>query len=162
MSKKMQSSVAPKERINIVYRPATGGAKAQTELPMKMVILADLTKAEDSRTIEERKPIDIDANNLDEVMASLGISASFTVPNRINGNGDDEFEVKLSFNEMADFSPDNIVNAVPELRQVIELRDALKALRGPLGNAPQMRRAIQEMVANESSRARLSSELGLK
>ena len=28
-------SVAPKERVNIVYKPATGGAQAEIELPMK-------------------------------------------------------------------------------------------------------------------------------
>ncbi|MBF0469839.1 MAG: type VI secretion system contractile sheath small subunit [Gammaproteobacteria bacterium] len=161
MSRKIQSSVAPKERINIVYRPATGNAKSQTELPLKAMILADLTKSEDSRPIEERQPIDINNDNIDEVLASLNVSTQFSVPNRISGKEGEEFSINLNFKEMSDFSPDSIVQAVEELKQVIALRDALKALRGPLGNAPQMRRDIQELVANADSRKKLSSELGI-
>ncbi|HKT99965.1 MAG TPA: type VI secretion system contractile sheath small subunit, partial [Paraburkholderia sp.] len=36
-------SVAPKERVNIVYRPATGDAKAEVELPLKLLVLGDFT-----------------------------------------------------------------------------------------------------------------------
>ena len=34
-----EGSVAPKERVNIVYRPATGDAKVEVELPLKLLIL---------------------------------------------------------------------------------------------------------------------------
>lgn len=40
MSKK-SGSVAPKERINIKYVPATGGEQAEVELPHKMLVLGD-------------------------------------------------------------------------------------------------------------------------
>ena len=33
-----EGSVAPKERVNITYKPAIGNAKEEVELPLKMLI----------------------------------------------------------------------------------------------------------------------------
>jgi type VI secretion system protein ImpB len=54
------------------------------------------------------------------------------------------------------------VDKVPELKQMIELRDALKALKGPLGNIPDFRKKVQELVQDEGVRARLMAELGVQ
>ena len=35
-----EGSIAPKERVNIVYRPATGDAKEEVELPLKVLVMA--------------------------------------------------------------------------------------------------------------------------
>ena len=37
-----QGSVAPKERINITFKPATGGAQEEVELPLKVLVLGCL------------------------------------------------------------------------------------------------------------------------
>ena len=41
------------------------------------------------------------------------------------------------------------------------LRDALVALKGPLGNAPAFRKAIEGVLADDESRGRVLGELGL-
>ncbi|MBP5127160.1 type VI secretion system contractile sheath small subunit, partial [Pseudomonas protegens] len=46
-------------------------------------------------------------------------------------------------------------------RWLMELRDALVALKGPLGNAPAFRKAIEGVLANDESRGRVLGELGL-
>lgn len=38
-----EGSVAPKERVNITYKPAIGNAKEEVELPLKMLMLGDYT-----------------------------------------------------------------------------------------------------------------------
>ena len=43
MSKGKEGSVAPKERVNITYKPATGGAQEDVELPLKILMLGDFT-----------------------------------------------------------------------------------------------------------------------
>jgi len=161
MARKIESSVAPKERINIVYKPATGGLKAKTELPLKVMILADLTKKKDNRSIEGRKPIDLNQSNLDEVIASLNITTEYSVPNMLSGIEDDTIDISLNIDSMADLSPDSIVNSVDELKKIIELRDALKAMRGPIGNVPKLRQEIQLMVSDEGSRAEIIEGLGI-
>jgi type VI secretion system protein ImpB len=60
-----------------------------------------------------------------------------------------------------DFSPDSIARQVPELKKLIELREALVALKGPLGNVPSFRSKLQELLDNDSAREKLLAELEL-
>ena len=46
-----EGSVAPKERVNIVYRPATGDAKEEIELPLKLLVIGDFTQRPDDRML---------------------------------------------------------------------------------------------------------------
>ena len=69
--------------------------------------------------------------------------------------------VNLKFNQINDFSPDAVAAQVPELAKLLELREALKALKGPLANVPDFRRKVQEMVTDEAAREALLKELDL-
>ena len=60
----MSGSVAPKERINITYKAKTNNQESQIELPLKLMIVADLTEESD-KPIEERTTFSINKNNED-------------------------------------------------------------------------------------------------
>lgn len=157
-------SVAPKERVNIVYRPATGDAKAEVELPLKLLVVGDYTLRQDDTPLEEMKPINIDKDNFNDVLKAQKLALNLSVPNKLDPKADAEemLAVNMTFDSLNDFSPDAIVEKVPELKQMIALRDALKALKGPLGNIPDFRKQVQELVQDEGVRARLLSELGIQ
>ena len=155
-----ESSVAPKERVNIVYKPATGGAQAEVELPLKLLMLGDYTLRQDETPLEERKPINIDKDNFNEVLKSQGLNLSLTVPNKLSGKEGEEMAVKLKFESMKDFSPESVAEQVPELNKLLELRTALQALKGPLGNIPSFRKKIESLISDVSSRERMLKELG--
>ncbi|WP_137973962.1 type VI secretion system contractile sheath small subunit [Pseudomonas sp. F(2018)] len=157
-----EGSVAPKERINVTFKPATGGAQEEIELPLKLMVLGDFTQRADDRKIEDRKPISIDKNNFDEVLGKQELSLTFNVPNRLQDEESaDELPVQLRINSMKDFNPAAVVDQVPELKKLMELRDALVALKGPLGNAPAFRKAIESVLSDDDSRDRVLGELGL-
>ncbi|MDC7826071.1 type VI secretion system contractile sheath small subunit [Pseudomonas sp. BLCC-B13] len=157
-----EGSVAPKERINVTFKPATGGAQEEIELPLKLMVLGDFTQRADDRKIEDRKPISIDKNNFDEVLGKQELSLTFAVPNRLQDEEtDDELPVELKINSLKDFNPAAVVDQVPELKKLMELRDALVALKGPLGNAPAFRKAIESVLSDDDSRDRVLGELGL-
>lgn len=157
-----EGSVAPKERINVTFKPATGGAQEEIELPLKLMVLGDFTQRADDRKIEDRKPISIDKNSFDEVLAKQELNLTFAVPNRLQDDAEgDDMAVQLRINSMKDFNPANVVDQVPELKKLMELRDALVALKGPLGNAPAFRKAIESVLADDDSRERVLGELGL-
>jgi len=157
-----EASVAPKERVNIVYRPATGDAKEEVELPLKILVTGDFTGSQDSRTVEDRKPINIDKDNFDEVLTASKVKLDMSVPDRLSSEPDAQMSVGLDFNKIKDFDPDSIIQKVPELKQLMELRDALKALKGPLGNVPEFRKKIQDLIKDEGARARLLKELNIE
>ncbi|MCC4265886.1 type VI secretion system contractile sheath small subunit [Oceanimonas baumannii] len=157
-----EGSVAPKERINVTFKPATGDAQEEMELPLKLMVLGDFTQREDDRQIEERSPISIDKNNFNEVLAKQELSLSLSVPNTLDdADPDSELPVNLSFSELKDFNPASVVEQVPELKALMELRDALVALKGPLGNAPAFRKAIESVLQDNDAREKVLAELGL-
>jgi type VI secretion system protein ImpB len=155
-------SVAPKERVNIVYKSATGDAKEDVELPFKQLVLGDFTLRESDQSLDERKPIQVDKDNFNDVIKAQKLSLQFAVPNRLpeNPGEDEQLPVSLKFESLRDFEPDALVEQVPELKRLIELRDALKALKGPLGNLPEFRKRLAELITDEGARQRLLSELG--
>jgi len=157
-----EGSVAPKERVNIVYRPATGDAQEEVELPLKLLVLGDFTQKADDRMLEDREPLSIDKDTFDSVLASQGLNLSLNVPNQLSGEPDDQMAVNLDFQSMKDFSPDALVKKIPELEKLMELRDALKALKGPLANVPEFRKRVQELVKDDGARERLLKELGIE
>ena len=70
--------------------------------------------------------------------------------------------VSLKFDSLRDFEPDAIVENVPELKEIIELRNALKSLKGPLGNVPDFRKKLQTLIDDDATRAKLLAELGIE
>lgn len=155
-------SVAPKERVNITYKPSTGEAQAELELPLKLLVLGDFTQKQDDRPIEDRKPINIDKDNYNDVLKAQKLSLDLSVANKLGGDANDNLSVNLQFDSLRDFEPDAIVEKVPELKEIIELRNALKALKGPLGNVPDFRKKLQALIQDEGTRAKLLAELGIE
>ncbi|MGZ9706827.1 type VI secretion system contractile sheath small subunit [Pseudomonas sp. GNP013] len=157
-----EGSVAPKERINITFKPAVGGAQEEVELPLKLLVLGDFTQREDLRKLEDRKPVGIDRNNLDEVLAKQALSLTLSVPNRLQDDPEvEELGIQVHINSMQDFNPASLVEQIPELKKLMALREALMALKGPLGNTPSFRKAIEQALADDESRTRVLAELGL-
>jgi type VI secretion system protein ImpB len=156
-----EGSVAPPERINIKYKPSTGDAKEEVELPLKMLFLGDYTGRPDPRPLEERKPISVDKDNFDQVLAEQNLEVNMAVPEVMSGTEGASLNVALKFKKLSDFGPEAVAMQVPELRKMIELRETLTALKGPLGNTPAFRKKIQELLADNSKREQLMKELGL-
>lgn len=157
-----EGSVAPRERINITFKPAVGTAQEEVELPLKLLVLGDFTLREDLRKLEDRKPVGIDKNSLDEVLAKQALGLALSVPNRLQDSAEpDELAIRVRINSMKDFNPAQLVEQIPELKTLMDLRDALVALKGPLGNTPSFRKAIENALADDDSRKRVLAELGL-
>ncbi|WP_428034714.1 type VI secretion system contractile sheath small subunit [Amphritea sp.] len=155
-------SVAPKERINIVYKAATGDGKQDIELPNKIVMLGDYTLREEEDDLQDRELIDVSKENFSDVMASQRLSVQMTVPNKLSGEEDAEISAELTFNNLRDFEPESVVKQVPELAKLLELREALSFLKGPLGNVPAFRKQIEELLGDDDSRKKLMAELGIE
>lgn len=155
-----EGSVAPRERVNITYKPSTGDAKAEVELPLKMVMVGDYTQRSDERPLEERKPINVNKDNFNEVMKKQDLSLTFNAPDRLSGKEDSELSVNLKIESLKDFTPEAVAQQVPEMNKLLELRKALQALKGPLGNVPKFRKRLQALMESEAEVDKILKEMG--
>jgi len=156
-----EGSVAPKERINVVYRPATN-MDEEVELPFKLMVLGDFTGRDDDTPLEERKKINVDKDNFNDVLAEQDIRLDLGVKDRLTPDAEegDELAVSLKLDNMRSFEPEQIVQQVPELKSLLEIREALVALKGPLGNVKAFSKKLKEVLQDDAARERLLAELG--
>lgn len=157
-----ESSLAPKERINVTFRPATGGAQEEIELPLKVMVTGDFLQRYDARPLTERKPVSVNKNNFADVLAKQNLSLQLTVRNRLTDREDpDDLPVNLSFESLRDFEPEGVARQIPEMNSLLKLREALISLKGPLGNIPAFRNALEEVLHDDSQRKQIMQELQL-
>ena len=122
-------------------------------------MLGDFTGRADETPVEDRKPIGVDKDNFDEVLAEHRLRLDLDVPDTLGEEPGAELSVSLKFAGMKDFGPEGVAAQVPELATLLELRNALSALKGPLGNLPAFRKQIQRLLEDEGARAQLLAEL---
>jgi type VI secretion system protein ImpB len=156
-----EGSVAPKERVNIVYKPATGDAQEEVELPLKLLVVGDFTQTRDDRALEDRPTVAVDKDNFNDVLKAQNLQLDLTVPNTLSGGEGDELAVKLSFSSLKDFEPDQLVQKIEPLKKLMELREALKAVKSPLANTPEFRKKVQALVDDPQARGKILKEPGL-
>ena len=158
---KAHGSVAPKERINIKYIPATGDQQAEMELPLKLLITGDFKGHGEESALEDRQPVRIDKDNFNDVLTKAEVTLEMAVPCVLTNDIENDLSINLQFKSINDFGPDAIARQVPEMNKLLELRNALVALKGPLGNTPAFRKQLQSLLADDASRQRLIRELNL-
>ncbi len=156
-----ESSVAPRERVNIVYKPATGNMQEQMELPHKVLVLGDFTGREDDSRIEERQIINIDKDNFNDVLREQNIGVEVSVPNKLSDDPEAEMNLDLKFKNIKDFEPEAVASNIPEINKILKLRNALMSLKGPLSNVPAFRKEIEELIKDSEQKDKLFKELGI-
>ena len=122
--------------------------------------MGDFTGKSGDETVEDRDPININQDNFNEVMAGMNLSLDINVTDTLSEDND-ETPVRLEFKSMKDLSADSVAQQVPELDSMLEMRRALLALKGPLGNVPTFRKAIQNILNDDGTREQIMKELGL-
>jgi type VI secretion system protein ImpB len=134
------ASKARESRVNIQISDRLRGG-AEPELPFRLLVMGDYTLKQDKRPIEERAPLDINKSNFDSVMQSFNLSLDLTVPDRVSPGGG-ELPVNLKFGTLKDFRPESIARQVPQVRNLLELRDAMKALRPKMGDKAAQKKLV--------------------
>lgn len=155
-----EASTAPKERINVTFKPATGNAQEEIELPLKVTVVGDFLQRYDDRLLQDRKPVSINKNNFADVMQKQNLGLQFAVPRKLQeGESDVDLQVNLNIGSMRDFEPGSIIEQIPEMAQLNQLRQALVSLKGPLGNLPAFRNILEGILKNPAQREAILREV---
>jgi type VI secretion system protein ImpB len=150
-------------RVNISYEVETGGAIELKELPFVMGVLGDFTgqPAEPLAKLKDRKFVDVNPDNFDDVLASMKPHLAFTVENKLSEDPEaGKLSVDLHFESLDDFSPDQVARQVKPLRDMLELRTKLADLRGSLQGNDKLEEILQATLSDEEKMKRLRAEVG--
>ncbi|MBH9330390.1 type VI secretion system contractile sheath small subunit [Pseudomonas aeruginosa] len=136
-------------RVQITYDVEIGNAIEKKELPLVVGILADLSGKPDTppAKLVERRFVDIDRDNFNEILSSISPRATLQVDNTISGD-DSKLNVELRFNHIEDFDPVNLVKQVVPLRRLFEARQRLRDLLTKLDGNDDLDQWLQDVVAN--------------
>jgi type VI secretion system protein ImpB len=153
-----EGTVAPRDRVSITYKADVGGVATDVELPLRLLFVGDYTGKPGGRALEKRVPVSINQHNFDEVLAAHKVRLDLDVDNELTRDGS-QIRVSLEIRRLADFGPDAIAEKVPELKKLLVLRDALRALRGPIGEVRELRQRIEGLLRSEPARRQLAAEI---
>jgi type VI secretion system protein ImpB len=148
-------------RVHITYDVETLGSIQKKELPFIVGILADLSGKPETPLpkLKERKFVEIDRDNFDDVLEAIGPRVAFRVANKLQPNSDQKLNVALKFRKMEDFSPDQIVNQIAPLKKLFDARRRLNDLLAKLDGNDDLDGILSEVLANTGEQTKLRAEL---
>ncbi|MEP6902753.1 MAG: type VI secretion system contractile sheath small subunit, partial [Actinomycetota bacterium] len=120
-------------RVQITYDVEVGGAIELKELPFVVGVMGDFVgkPEEPLPAIKNRKFVEIDPDNFNQVLAGMKPRVAFSVENKLQDDGS-KLGVDLTFTNIEDFEPDQIVQNVEPLRKLVEARQKLSDLRSKM------------------------------
>jgi type VI secretion system protein ImpB len=152
-----------KPRVHITYDVETEGASIKKELPFVVGVMGDFSgdSYEPLKPLKDRKFIQVDGDNFNDVMKKMTPAVQFKVKNTLKDD-DSEMAVELKFKSMEDFEPINIVQQVEPLRKLIETRNKLSDLLSKADRSDKLESILEDVLKNTDCLEKLSKELGLE
>jgi type VI secretion system protein ImpB len=152
-----------KPRVHIKYEVETEGAMIEKELPFVVGVLGDFSgnPTEPLRPFGERKFVQIDRDNFDEVMRRMTPGLTFGVENTLQNDGT-EMMVNLKFEKMEDFEPAAVVEQVPALKSLLEARNQLRDLMAKADRSEELETLLENILQNKGELKALMDQIEAK
>lgn len=147
-------------RVQITYDVEVGGAIELKELPFVVGVMGDFVgkPEEPLPAFKNRKFVEIDPDNFDQVLAGMKPRLAYTTDNKLQDDGS-KLGVELKFNSVEDFEPDKIVQQVEPLRKLVEARQKLSDLRSKMDGNEKLESMLEDIIASSDKQKELSDAL---
>jgi type VI secretion system protein ImpB len=151
-----------KPRVHITYEVETEGAEILRELPFVVGVIGDFSgdPTQPLRSLADRKFIQIDRDNFNDVMARMTPGLNIRVANKLADDGS-EMAVSLKFQSLDDFEPARVAEQVPALKALLETRNKLRDLMSKVDRSEELENLLEQILKNENELKSLSGELGI-
>lgn len=150
-------------RVHITYDVEVGGALELKELPFVVGVLGDFAgkPAESLGPIKNRKFIEIDRDNFNQVLGGMKPRLAFNVENKLQDDGS-KIGVELNFSSIDDFEPDRVVQQVEPLKKLVDARRKLSDLMSKMDGNAKLEEMLNQVIQDSGQQAELSKSLGLE
>ncbi len=149
-----------KPRVHIKYEVETEGAMVEKELPFVVGVLGDFSgdSTQPVKPFGERKFVQIDRDNFDEVMRRMAPGLNFAVENTLQDDGTD-MAVQFKFEKLEDFEPAAVAQQVPALKALLDARNELRDLLAKADRSEELETLLENILQNKGDLAVLMGEL---
>lgn len=118
---------------------------ARDDLPFVVGILGDFSGngTRQSQSLKNREFVTVDRDNLDDVLNRFQPTLKVTVE---ENQSESQVELTLRFRSMEDFSPAEVAKQIPELQQLLDVRQRLATLLEFLPENDPLQAVLAELV----------------
>lgn len=150
-----------KPRVHITYDVEGDSGTAKRELPFVVGVMGDYAgnkPGEPVKALKERKFINVDNDNIDDVMSKIKPGLEFHVEDVLSGNEGSNMGVSLDFRQMDDFRPESIVEQVEPLRQLLETRNKLRDLMTKVDRSEELEEILEKALQDQGALKKILDE----
>jgi type VI secretion system protein ImpB len=162
MSSSMQHKLdrVRRPRVQITYDVETGGAMEKKHLPFVVGVMADLSaqRAEPLPKLGERKFVEIDRDNFNDVMAKQAPRVAMRVQNKLTDE-DTKLAVELNFKNIDDFEPDKVAAQIPPLKEMLDMRHRLTQLLSRMEGNDKLEDLLANILQNTEQAQAMAKKL---
>jgi len=148
-------------RVKITYDVEVGEAIEKKELPFVVGILADIAgeSASALADLRQRAFIEIDRDNFDSIIASIQPKVTVTVLDMLSKEAEKPTKrFGLVFKNFDDFDAGNIAKQIPDLANLLKIREGLVDLVAKLDGNDALIAKIAEIIGDNSKRDAILAE----
>ena len=151
-------------RVQITYDVEVGDAIELKEIPFTVGVLADLSGKPEKPLpkIKERKFVEIDRDNFNNVLEGMQPRLAFRVDNKLSKEEDTAVAVELKFKSLEDFHPEKVARQIDPIRKLVEAREKLSGLLNKLDGNDKLDELLQEVISSTDALEKLGKEAGVK
>jgi type VI secretion system protein ImpB len=145
--------------VHITYDVEVGDAIEMKELPFVMGVISDLSGKPDAPLprLRDRKFVDIDRDNFNDVMKGMKPRLAFQVENKLKDD-DTKMGVELHFNSIEDFEPEQVARQVEPLRKLMDIRRELSGLLAKADGNDKLGEKLREIIGNTELLEKIAKE----
>jgi type VI secretion system protein ImpB len=136
-------------RVQITYDVETGGAMQKVELPFVVGVLADLSgqPKQALRPLKERKAVNIDRDNFNDVLARAAPRLALRVANKLT-DPNSKLAIELNFKHYDDFEPARVAEQIGPLKELLQMRKELTQLLSRMEGNDKLEQLLADVLAN--------------
>jgi type VI secretion system protein ImpB len=150
-------------RVQITYDVEVGDAIEMKEIPFVVGVLGDLSGKPDEPLpkLKDRKFVEIDRDNFDNVLAGMKPRLAFRADNKLTDD-DTKMAVELRFKSIDDFHPERVAEQITPVRKLVDARKRLSDLLNKLDGNDKLDELLQDVISSTDSLEKLGAEMGVK
>lgn len=150
-------------RVHITYEVETDGAIVMRELPFVLGVMGDYTgkvkEGKELPPLANREFLEIDRDNFSEIMEGMDPHAAYKVKNVLEENSKDLLSVNLDFKDIEDFSPEQVAEQIPALKELVDIRKRLSNLLSKTDGNDRLSKELAEITKDEVRMKQIQEEI---